>query len=109
MAPLLDEVKRLRGDIVATKEKLKAIKKADKQSDKVEALEIAIHDQERARRSAENKAEGIGKAVFDLKAINPNIVVKIDDRTPSEVINSIQEQGKIMNDSFSRLRGLLKV
>jgi hypothetical protein len=32
--------------------------------------------------------------VFDLKAVNPNAVVKTDDRRPHEVIQSIEDDGK---------------
>ena len=30
-------------------------------------------------------------AVFDLKAVNPNAVLRIDTRTPDEVIKSISD------------------
>jgi type I restriction enzyme M protein len=46
-------------------------------------------------------------AVFDLKAVNPNAILKIDTRTPEEVIQSIDEQGKIVADALATLRNLL--
>ncbi len=109
MKPFIKEAERLKGEIVAAKEKLKAVKKADKKSDKIETLETEIQEKDKARRDAENKAEDIGNTVFDLKAVNPNSVVKIDDRTPTEVIKSIEEQGEIIAKSLSELRALLKV
>ena len=45
---------------------------------------------------------------FDLKAVNSNVVVKIDIRTPEEVIQSIEEQGKIVTNSLETLRALLR-
>ena len=41
------------------------------------------------------------RSVFDLKAVNPNVVVKIDTRTPTEVIQSIEDQGKIVAQSLA--------
>ena len=63
---------------------------------------------ERAAREAEAKASAIDAAVFDLKAVNPNAIVKIDTRTPVEVIQSIDDQGKIVADALETLRGLLQ-
>jgi hypothetical protein len=54
------------------------------------------------------KADAIGATVFDLKAVNPNVVVKLDTRTPAEVIQSIEDQGKIVAKSFQTLRALLQ-
>jgi hypothetical protein len=39
--------------------------------------------------------------------MNPNAVVKIDIRTPEEVIQSIEEQSKILANALVTLRGLL--
>ncbi|MBK5254573.1 MAG: hypothetical protein JJE39_00925 [Vicinamibacteria bacterium] len=49
----------------------------------------------------------LNAAVFDLKGVNPNAIVGIDTRTPEEVIQSIDEQGKIVANSLETLRGLL--
>ena len=53
------------------------------------------------------KAVAIDAAVFDLKAVNPNAVMKTDDRTPDEVIRSIEDQGNSVTEALSRLRKLL--
>jgi type I restriction enzyme M protein len=34
--------------------------------------------------------------VFDLKAVNPNAVAKVDERTPLEINQSIEDQGRIV-------------
>jgi len=47
-------------------------------------------------RDAQSKADEIDSAVFDLKAVNPNVVTKMDDRTPEEIIGKIEEQGKVV-------------
>jgi type I restriction enzyme M protein len=45
--------------------------------------------------------------VFDLKTVNPNAVIKLDTRTPGEVIQSIEDQGKIVAKSLCTLQALL--
>jgi type I restriction enzyme M protein len=79
MQPHIEEAERLKAAIVSLKEKLKVLKKA---GGAIEKLETRIKEQEKAARDSQSKADGIGAAVFDLKAVNQNIVAKIDTRTP---------------------------
>jgi hypothetical protein len=53
------------------------------------------------------KADAIGATVIDLEAVNPSVVVKLDTRTPQEVIQSIEYQGFIVSQSMKILRTLL--
>ena len=108
MKPFIDEAERLKTEIVVAKENLKSVKKADKNPDEIKALQTEIQEKDKARRDAENKADNIGNSVFDLRAVNPNTVVKVDERTPAEVIQSIEEQGKIVTASLKVLRKLQK-
>ena len=62
---------------------------------------------EKAARDSQSKADAIGATVFDLKAVNPNVVVKLDTRTPQEVIQSIQTQAAIVAQSLQSLQSLL--
>lgn len=87
---------------------LKALKSANFKDKKIEALETKIGEREKAARDAQAKANAVDAAVFDLKAVNPNAVVKIDARTPDEVIQSIEEQGKIVAKSLAALKTLLE-
>lgn len=96
MKPFQEEAARCKAEVVSLKEKLKALKAADAKSKRIEELETKIGEQEKAAREAQAKADAIDAAVFDLKAVNPNAVVKIDARTPDEVIQSIEERGKIV-------------
>jgi hypothetical protein len=96
-----------KAEVVSLKEKLKALKAANGKDEKIEALEAKIAEQERAAREAKAKADAIDAAVFDLKAVNPNAVVRIDTRTPEQVIESIAEQGRIVATALETLRGLL--
>ncbi|MHB8910984.1 MAG: hypothetical protein ACYDAA_19075 [Syntrophales bacterium] len=83
--------------------------KKDKGNPKtIEALESQIRDQEKEAREAQSKADSIDAAVFDLKAVNPNTVVKMDSRTPAEVIENIEAQGKIVGAALARLKALLE-
>lgn len=108
MQPFLVEAERLRDEVVDHKEALRALKKADKKSAKIKPLEETITEKEKARKEAENKAESIGNTVYDLKPVNPNKVEKIDERSPGEVIKSIEEQGKVVTASLKALQKLLK-
>ena len=52
-------------------------------------------------------AAGIDDAVFDLKAVNPNVVTKVDERTSQEIIGSIERHGRIVSEALARLTTLL--
>lgn len=45
--------------------------------------------------------------MFDLKAANPNAVVKVDPLTPTEIIENIEEQGRIVTAALTKLKTLL--
>lgn len=108
MQPFLEEAARLKGIIVGLKERLKGLKKEKAKEKLLEALEGEIRKQEKAAREAEAKAADIDAAVFDLKAVNPNAITKVDSRTPEEVIQNIEAQGQIVASSLKRLNALLK-
>jgi type I restriction enzyme M protein len=57
----------------------------------------------------ESQAAAIDAAVFDLKAVNPNAVTVVDQRTPVEIIASIDGQGRIVAEALGRLKDLLAV
>jgi type I restriction enzyme M protein len=61
----------------------------------------------RDAREAEAKATQIENAVYDLKAVNPNRVVEEDQRTPLEIIETIEEKGKEADFALLRLHALL--
>jgi len=108
MQPHIEESERIKAQVVLLKEKLRALKKSDAKDVALEAFETNIKEQEKAARDSQNRADAIAATVFDLKAVNPNVVVKFDTRTPSEVIQSIEEQGEIVAKSLKALRALLK-
>jgi type I restriction enzyme M protein len=89
-------------------EKLKALKAVNSNHKKIEVLEAKSQEQDKAAREAEAKADALDAAVFDLKAVNPNAVVRIDARTPEEVILSIGDQVEIAAQALKTLRALLQ-
>ena len=105
--PHKDEAARSKAEVVSLKEKLKALKASDPKSEKIATLSDEIATADKAARESQAKADAIEAAVYDLKAVNPNAIVKIDTRTPEEVIQSIAEQGDIVTKSLNALRELL--
>ena len=80
-----------------------------------EAVAIDLFDSDHARVKQSDAIscavcprDAIDAAVFDLKAVNPNAIMKIDTRAPDEVIQSIDEQGQIVANALAKLRLLLR-
>ena len=108
MKPHIADAEAVKAEVVSLKEKVKALKATNSKDKKIEALETKIEEQEKAARDAQSKADAIDAAVFDLKAVNPNAIVKIDTRTPEEVIQSIADQGEIVSQALKTLRTMLQ-
>lgn len=107
MQPLLDQATGIKAAVVELKEKLKRLKK-DKAGDKaIAAAEADIREREKTARELEAEAAAIDAAVFDLKAVNPHAVATLDERTPTEIVESIGAQGRIVADALARLNRLL--
>jgi type I restriction enzyme M protein len=110
MKPHIAEAECAKAKVVSLKEKLKAfkaLKTPDPRDKNIEALEAEIWGEEKAAREARASADAIDMAVFDVKAVNPNAVVKNDTRTTDEVIQSIEDQGEIVAKALEALRTLL--
>jgi type I restriction enzyme M protein len=107
MQPLLDKAADIKAAVVDLKERLKQLKKDKADDKKIAALEADIREQEKAARDLEAEAAAIDAAVFDLKAVNPNAVAVVDERTPGEIIESISVQGRIVTDALARLNQLM--
>ena len=108
MQPYLEEVERLKEEVVLLKEQLKRLKKDKAGKKQLQVQQKQIKEQETVARKTKAKADAIDAAVFDLKAVNPNIVIKLDTRTPTEVIANIEEQGAIVTSALKKLKSLLK-
>ena len=97
-----DNLEWLRDRRESLKEKLKALRAANPRDTKIEALETKIWEREKAAREAQAKANAIDTAVFDLKAVNPTVVVKIDTRTPDQVIQSSTIRARLWRKPWRR-------
>ncbi len=107
MQPLLDEAAEIKATVMELKEHLKRLKKEKAGKEAIAALNAEIKEKQKSARDWESKANDIDAAVFDLKAVNPNIVAKVDTRTPQEIIANIEEQGQIVSEALTNLRKLL--
>jgi len=107
MQPLLDEAAAIKAEVVECKEQLKRLKKEKADQEALNAVDGQIRKKEKAAKDLETKAADIDAAVFDLKAVNPNAVTKVDARTPQQIIGSIEQQGRIVSEALGRLAKLL--
>jgi type I restriction enzyme M protein len=108
MQPLLDGASKLKAEVVDLKEQLKRLKKEKAADDVLEAHDALIREKDKAARDLEAQAVAIDAAVFDLKAVNPNAVATVDERTPVQIIESIAAHGRVVSDALARLNALLE-
>ncbi len=109
MMPLLEEVERQKAETVSLKEKLSALRKSGAAEKKVTACRDALAAAEKATREAQSKADAIDAAVYDLKAVNPNVRAEVDQRAPAEIIEAIATQGRTIDLALAKLKALLQV
>ena len=101
MQPLLDEAAGIKAEVVDLKEQLRRLKKEKADKEALSALIEQIREKEMAARELQTRAANIDAAVFDLKAVNPNAVTRVDERTPQEIIGSIEQQGRIVSAALA--------
>jgi len=107
MQPHLDETEDIKTKVVELKEQLKAGKKEKADKSIIQALQQQIKTREKTARDAQARANAIDAAVYDLKAVNPNAVIKVDTRTPVEIIKNIEKQGKIVSAALIKIKTLM--
>ena len=107
MQPLLEEAAGIKAEVVDLKEQLRRLKKEKADKEALSALIEQIREKEMAARELQTRAANIDAAVFDLKAVNPNAVTRVDERTPQEIIGSIEQQGRTVSAALARLTALL--
>lgn len=107
MQPLVDGAAKIKAEVVDLKERLKRLRKHKAGENALSALEAQIREKDKAARELESQAAVIDAAVFDLKAVNPNAVTVVDQRTPVEIIANIDAQGRIVAEALDRLKDLL--
>jgi type I restriction enzyme M protein len=97
----------MKGHAIDLKEELSLLKRRKAARSTLDTLAVKIKEKEKEARDLESKAAAIDAVVYDLKAVNPNAVAKVDARTPNEIIRNIEAQGKIVSDALARLNALL--
>lgn len=107
MQPLLAGAAEIKAAVVDLKEQLKRLKKEKAGKEELNAVDGQIREKEKAARDLETRAADIDAAVFDLKAVNPNAVTRVDERTALEIIRSIEEHEKVVSDALANLRVML--
>lgn len=107
MEPLLGKSAGIKAKVVDLKDDLKRLKRDKAEAKKVAALEAEIREQEKAARDLDAEAADVDAAVFDLKAVNPNAMTVVDDRTPAQIVASIEDQGRKVAEALGRLNALL--
>jgi type I restriction enzyme M protein len=107
MQPLQEKAAEIRAAVVDRKETLRRLKKDKANEQRIAALEAQIREHEKTTRDLESQAAAIDAAVFDLKAVNPNVVAAVDERTPGQIIESIAAQGQIVAQALTRLNALM--
>lgn len=108
MQPLANQALALKDEVIDLKEGLKRLKKAKAPEAKIEAMEAQIREKDKAARDLEAQAAAIDAAVFDLKAVNPNAVAQVDNRTPAQIIKNIQDQSHLVAEALARLNALMQ-
>jgi len=63
-----------------------------------------LPDRSESERSWSVTRSEIESKGFDLKAVNPNRKIEIDERTPEELLDLIEEKGKEVSAAISELR-----
>ncbi len=105
--PLFNESAHIKASVVDLKEQLKRLKKDKAGEAEQLALATQIFEKEKAARDLETQVVDIDAAVFDLKAVNPTAVVNVDTRTPQQIIDNIEAQGRIVANALARLNALM--
>jgi type I restriction enzyme M protein len=84
---------------------LRELKKAKQPvAEQYKKIEAQLKETRKEARELNRRARAIEDSVYDLKAVNPNIQIKEDTRTPEELIAIIEEQGRKIAESLALLR-----
>lgn len=105
--PINEAAGAIKAEIVALKERLRALKKSKATAEALDAVQAEILQKDKAARELDNQAVALDAAVFDLKAVNPNAEVVRDDRTPAQIIQSINDHGLLVTQALARLSALV--
>lgn len=104
-APLRDKARKKQQQAEQWKEKLTELKKAKpRNKEAIEQANIQIKQLLKQARELTQKAEEITNAVYDLKAVNPNIAPPPPPPPPRELVAMIKEKTKEVTKALEALR-----
>jgi type I restriction enzyme M protein len=106
-APFKAEAENHRHRIEELRELRKDEKRAGSKAAKIDKIDEEINEATSAQREALKRAQAIDDTIYDLKAVNPNAVSNADLRTPAQLIEVIEDEGRNVADALARLRGSL--
>lgn len=108
-APHRADLERQSGKATALRERLARLRREKGANGQLEALQAELAASDRVAREARGKVEAIEAAVYDLKAVNPNVRTEIDTRSPAEIIEAIERHGAELAAALSRLKQQIEV
>lgn len=107
--PLRDAARAKAHEADAAKDRLASLRRATPRDDAAIArVDAEIGVLLKASRDAVGRAEAIGTAVYDLKAVNPHRRVEVDTRTPVELLDLIDAKGREIADAVGVLRSMTR-
>jgi type I restriction enzyme M protein len=106
--PLREKAQPLAAEAIELRAQIKELKKQNtpKAQAKIAELTSTISTLETEARDLTNKAQAIENAVYDLKAVNPNVKSIEDTRTPDELLDFIELKGKEVSKALAQLRSV---
>ena len=103
--PLKQQATDLEQQALQLRNKLSVLKKAGQQeTEEYSEIEQAAKELEKEAKELRAQAKVIDNAVYDLKAVNPNVKNEEDTRTPKELLDFIELKGREVAASLAVLR-----
>jgi type I restriction enzyme M protein len=112
--PLREKATRLDAEASRVAERIESMKQAAKKNGEdlngsIEKMEAKRDELRQKVRDLTRRADGLEDSVYDLKAVNPNAETDVDDRTPEELMQIIEQKGQEVQDALAALRALSSV
>ncbi len=106
--PLREKAQPRTAEATQIRTQIKELKKQNTPASraKIDELSITVSTLETEARELTNKAQAIEDAVYDLKAVNPNVKSVEDTRTPDELLDFIELKGQEVAKALAVLRGV---
>ena len=95
-----------RAELKLLDEKLAALK-ARRDETEIESIQSKIREMEKQIRAIEARAQEVGDAAFDLKAVNRRAKTHEDTRSAAEILGLAEVKGREVEQALARLRQLL--